>query len=49
MDVIGLFFIMMTCRYGDIVLGVGILVIFSFVCMVLGIMVRVPPVARLSP
>ena len=43
----GLFFIMITCRYGDIVLGVGILVMFSFVWMIFGIMIRVPPLALL--
>ena len=47
MGVIGLFFMMMTCKYGDIALGVGILVIFSFVWMVFGIMVSVPPLALL--
>jgi hypothetical protein len=47
MGVIGLFFIMMACRYGDIVLGVGILVMFSFVWMVFGIMTSVPPLALL--
>ena len=47
MGVIGLFFIMITCRYGDIVLGVGILVMFSFVWMVFGIMISVPPLALL--
>ena len=46
--VIGLFFMVMTCKYGEIVLGVGILVIFSFVWMILGIIVRVPPLAGLS-
>lgn len=45
--VIGLFFIMMTCRYGDILLGVGIFVMFSFVWMVFGIMTSVPPLALL--
>ena len=44
---IGLFVILITCRYGDIVLGVGILVMFSFVWMVFGIMIRVPPLALL--
>ena len=29
--VIGVFLIFITCRYGEIVLGVGILVMFSFV------------------
>lgn len=47
MGVIGLFFIMMTCRYGDILLGVGIFVMFSFVWMVFGIMTSVPPLALL--
>jgi hypothetical protein len=49
MGVIGLFFILITCRYGGIVMGVGIVVIFSLVWMILGIMVRVPPLAGLSP
>jgi hypothetical protein len=48
MGVIGLFFMVMIWMYGEIALGVGILVIFSFVCMVLGIMVRIPPLAGLS-
>jgi hypothetical protein len=45
--VIGLFLIMIACRYGDIVLGEGILVMFSFVYKVFGIMIRVPPLALL--
>ena len=49
MGVIGLFCIMITCRYGDIVTGVGILVMLYLVWMILGIMVRVPPLAGLSP
>jgi hypothetical protein len=48
MSVIGLFCILITCRYGEIVMGVAILVILSLAWMVLGIMVRVPPVAGLS-
>ena len=47
MGVIGLFFIMIACRYGDIVLGVGILVMFSFVWMIFGIMISVLPLALL--
>lgn len=45
----GLFLISRIWRYGDIELGVGILVMFSFVCMVLGIMANVPPLALLGP
>lgn len=47
MGVIGLFLIMMVCRYGDMALGDGILVMFSLVCMVFGIKVRTPPLALL--
>ena len=46
--VIGLLFIFITCRYGDMVLGVGILVMFSFVWMVFGIIIRVPPLGLLA-
>ena len=35
MGVVGLFLIMMVCKYGDMALGDGILVMFSLVCMVL--------------
>ena len=46
---VGLFLIVMTCKYGEIVQGVGILMMFSFVWMMLGIMVKVPPLAEFSP
>ena len=46
---IGLFLIRMTCRYGEMELGVGILVMFSFVWIFLGIMARMPPLAMLGP
>jgi hypothetical protein len=49
MGVIGLFCILMTCRFGDIVAGVGILVILSLVWKIFGIMVRVPLLAGFSP
>ena len=45
----GLFLIKRTWRYGDIELGVDILVMFSFVRMTLGIMASVPPLALLAP
>lgn len=45
----GLFLIKRTWRYGDIELGVDILVMFSFVWMTLGIMANVPPLALLAP
>lgn len=45
----GLFLIRRTWRYGDIGLGVGILVMFSFVSIALGIMTYVPPLALLAP
>ena len=48
MGVIGLFLIMMVCKYGDMALGDGILVMFSLVCMVFGIMIRTPPLALFS-
>ena len=47
MGVSGLFLIMMAYRYGEMELGVGILVMFSLECMVFGIMVRMPPLALL--
>ena len=43
----GLFFIMIACKYGEMVLGDGILVMFSFVWMSFGIMISVPPRALL--
>lgn len=45
MGVRGLLLISMAWRYGDIELGVGILVMFSFVYIALGIMARMPPLA----
>ena len=45
MGVRGLLLISMTWRYGDIKLGIGILVMFSFVYIDLGIMARMPPLA----
>ena len=40
--VMGLLVISMACRYGGMELGVGILLIFSFVYMNLGIKATVP-------
>ena len=45
----GLLWIVMTCRYDDIELGVGILVMFSFKNIDLGIMVSTPPLACVGP
>ena len=47
MGVSGLFFIMRACKYGEMALGDGILVMFSFVWMSFGIMISVPPRALL--
>lgn len=43
--VLGLLVISMACRYGDIRLGVGILLMFSFVYMDLSIKASMPPLA----
>ena len=43
--VLGLLVISMACRYGDIGLGVGILLMFSFVYMDLSIKASMPPLA----
>jgi hypothetical protein len=45
----GLLLIIMAWRYGDIELGVGILVMFSFVYINLGIMASMPPLACVEP
>lgn len=45
----GLFLIRMACRYGDMWLGVGILEMFSFVYIDLGIMVSMPPLVCVGP
>ena len=45
----GLLLIRMACMYGDIVLGVGSFVIFSFVYIALGIMANIPPLACEGP
>ena len=47
MGVIGLFLIMMACKYGDMTREDGILVMFSLLCMVFGIIISVPPLALL--
>ena len=43
--VMGLLVISMACRYGDIGLGVGVLLMLSFVHMDLGIKASMPPLA----
>lgn len=45
----GLFLIFMAWRYGDIQLGVVILVMFSLLYITLGIMVSMPPLAWMGP
>ena len=45
----GLLLIRMACMYEDIVLGVGNLVMFSFVYIALGIMANIPPLACEGP
>ena len=47
--VAGLLLIMMVCRYGDMELGVGILWMFSFVYIDLGIKASMPPRAGEGP
>lgn len=49
MGVMGLLLIVMAWRYGDICLGDGIFVVFSFECMDLGIIVRTPPLMGEGP
>ena len=44
-----LLLIRMAWRYTDIWLGVGILVMFSFVFIKVGIMVSIPPLACVGP
>ena len=46
-DVSGLLDILMTSRYGDMFLGVGILILFSVEYMFSWIMARVPPLGGL--
>ena len=45
----GLLVISMACKYGDISLGVGILLMFSFVYMALDTRASVPPLAMVGP
>ena len=45
----GLLLMIMACRYGEIVLGVGIFWMFSLVYIDLGNMVSMPPLAKVGP
>ena len=45
----GLLVISMVCKYGDIGLGVGILLMFSFVYMDLDTRASMPPLAMVGP
>ena len=47
--VMGLLLIRMACKYGDIGLGVEILLMFSFVYMDLSIKASMPPLAVVGP
>ena len=48
-SVSGLFLIIMIWRYGDIVLGVGTLTMFSFTYIDTGIMASMPPLIWVGP